>query len=479
MITRFGEGKEKIMKNKLKLNAAITTAAVLICVVLINLVLGVIQSKKPLKIDLTRERVYEFSEQTKELMSNLGSDVEVYALIPEDVSNDYVNMIREYLSKYKALSDKFTVTYIDPYSDPSFVKKYETAGEAVNMGSVIVTCGDKYKVISFDSMYSQNSYTNSVSIDMEKKLTSALLNVTGSGRTVKVYFTQGHDEFSCTNLKAQFEDEGYVCGDINLMTDEIPSDTSIIVIAAPSREFESAEIDKLDNYSDAGGQMMIVAEQGKDIPSVLASYMADWGITVNNDYIVENDSSHIIKSAYGAISTSILEESDITNSLISQKLSFVAPASRSITAKENNVYHTTIIPLLKSSEKSFARNDLSNMSSSKIDGDTDGPLTVSLMAEKYNEENTSRMFVLGSLYSVEMDGILTSSSYANGDFILNAASYMTDNAGSLDIRAKQITPDTLNISQTGATLVTILILFVLPIIIIGIGIFVWWRRRYL
>mgnify|MGYP006958767453 FL=1 len=119
------------------------------------------------------------------------------------------------------------------------------------------------------------------------------------------------------------------------------------------------------------------------------------------------------------------------------------------------------------------------MSSSKIDGDTDGPLTVSLMAEKYNEENTSRMFVLGSLYSVEMDGILTSSSYANGDFILNAASYMTDNAGSLDIRAKQITPDTLNISQTGATLVTILILFVLPIIIIGIGIFVWWRRRYL
>ncbi len=467
------------MKNKLKINAAITTAAVLICVVLINLVLGVISSKKPLKIDLTRERVYEFSNQTKDLMKNLKTDVDVYALIPEDASGDYVNMIREYLSKYKSLSDKFHVTYIDPYSDPSFVKKYETGGQAVDMGSVIATCGDNYKVISFDSLYSQNSYTNSVSIDMEKKLTAALLNITGSGKSVKIYFTEGHDEYSCPNMREQFEEEGYKCDDINLMTSDIPDDASVLVIAAPSRDFESAEIERLDAFSDNGGQMMIIAQPGKDIPSALSGYMADWGITVNNDYVIETDNDYIIKSSFGAIQTSVLVENDITNSLISQKLSYVTPASRSITVKENNVYHTTIMPLLESSKKSFARVDLTNKSSEKTDGDTDGPFTVSAIATKSNENNRSRMFVLGSLYSVEMDGILKSSSYANGDFLLNTVSYMTDNAGSLDIHAKQITPDMLKISQSGATLVTILILFVLPIVIIGIGIFVWWRRRYL
>ena len=101
------------MKNKLRINAAVTTVAVIICVILLNLVAGALSSKLSLKLDLTREKVYEFSEQTKDLISNLDEAVHVYALYPDDIAGDYVEYVKEYLSKYCSLSDKFTVSYVD------------------------------------------------------------------------------------------------------------------------------------------------------------------------------------------------------------------------------------------------------------------------------------------------------------------------------------------------------------------------------
>ena len=85
------------MKNKLRINAVITTVAVVVCVVLLNLIISVISDKMPLKIDMTRERVYEFSDQTQDTMKNLSAPVEVYALYPDDVSGDYVSYVKEYL----------------------------------------------------------------------------------------------------------------------------------------------------------------------------------------------------------------------------------------------------------------------------------------------------------------------------------------------------------------------------------------------
>ena len=56
------------MKNstKLGLNAVVITAVTIAAVILLNAILTVISSKAPMKIDLTREKVYELSANTKE-----------------------------------------------------------------------------------------------------------------------------------------------------------------------------------------------------------------------------------------------------------------------------------------------------------------------------------------------------------------------------------------------------------------------------
>jgi len=469
------------MKNKLKINAAITTVAVLVCVVLLNLVIGVINEKKPMKIDLTREKVYQFSEQTKEITKNLDKDVNVYALYPDDASGEYVDYVKEYLSKYEALSEKFVVTYVDPYNDPTFVNKFSVNGENIGLGSIIVTCGENYRVVGFNELYNTNQYTNSVSIDMEKKMTAALMNVTGSGKQLKVYFTEGHGEFECAYLTSLLEGDGYECESVNVAVSGIPEDASILVIADPSNDFTADEINAIDAYTDKGGHIMLLPQTGKEIPQNLAAYIADWGVTVNNDYVIENDPSHAYRSQYGAAYPApIMQEHDITKSLIEQKINFMAPVARSLSLKKENVFNAQHQVLLSTTEDSWGETNLAEASASKDENDIEGPLDVASLSTKYNSENVpSKLFVLGSVMAVEMDGLLSQSTYANGDFMLNTFANMTEASSVLDIRAKRVSDEALVMSQSQMIIVTILLLIILPIVIFVIGVVVWWRRRYL
>lgn len=469
------------MKNRLKINSAVVTAAVIICVVLLNVLAGLLSEKLPLKFDFTRERIYEFSEQTKEVMGSLESDIDVYALFTDEDSGEYVKYVREYLAEYERLSDKFHVSYVDPNNDPTFVSKFETDGDDVELGSVILTCGDRFRVISFDELYYRDQYTNATSIDMEKKVTSAVINITsnnGGARTV--YFTQGHNEYECPYLREAFEEDIFSCGDINLSKSEIPSDAAMLVVADPTSDFTAAELDVLDAYMGQGGQLMVLSEAGKEIPQLFADYLSDWGITIDNDYIIEEDPDHMLRSQYGGfVPAPEMQENEITSKLISRGLSFMSPISRSISLKGNNTFGATHIPMLKTSDNSWGKVDLSNTSVTKTDEDIDGPLNVAVMAESVKSADTvSRVFVIGSLAAAETEGLLASDSYANGDFLLNTASYMTGSAQSLDIRAKQISAERLTISQSQTTAVTVILLYILPAVIFAVGIAVWLKRKY-
>ena len=126
-----------------------------------NAILTVISSKVPMKIDLTREKVYELSANTKEVMKKLDKEIDVYALYPANTgSNEYITYAEEYLDKYSALNKNFKVTFIDPEKNPGFAKKYEEQGQQISTGSIILQCGDRVKTVAFSQMYSTNDYTD-------------------------------------------------------------------------------------------------------------------------------------------------------------------------------------------------------------------------------------------------------------------------------------------------------------------------------
>lgn len=468
------------MKNstKLGLNAVVITAVTIAAVILLNAILTVISSKVPMKIDLTREKVYELSANTKEVMKKLDKEIDVYALYPANTgSNEYITYAEEYLDKYSALNKNFKVTFIDPEKNPGFAKKYEEQGQQISTGSIILQCGDRVKTVAFSQMYSTNDYTGSTSIDLEKKLTAAVANVSGQSGDAKIYFTEGHNEDDASELTAALENNGYEHETVNISVSGIPEDAAAIAIVAPSVDFTAEERDALDKYLDNGGKAIFIEQTGTKGLERLNEYLTEWGTAVRGDFVVETDGNKFVNFYNMPAPLPDLAEHDITKNLISQKLLYLAPMSQSIAVNDDNTRRAKITPLLTTSDKSYGKSNLSFTTYDKENGDTDGPLTVAALAEDQSGKG-GKILVIGSLAAVETQGILEEASYANGDFILNAVGYMTESNNSMDIRAKEITASKLNITQTQYVVTYVLIQYLLPLLIIAAGLTVWLKRRY-
>lgn len=470
------------MKNKFKFqfNAVLITAVTVAVVILLNAVVSTISSKMPLTVDLTRDKVYEFSNYTKEIMKALDKEVQAYALYPENAEgNVYTSYAQEYLAKYERLNKNFKVTFVDPYTNPSFTKKYEDMGKTVSVGSIILECENNVEIVPIDQMYYTSQYSGETSIDMEKKITAALVNVCGKSEKSKIYFTQGHDEYEEGQLVKVLEDEGFECEDLNIAINGIPEDASLIVMMSPSKDITPEEQDAIDKYLDNGGKALIVSEPGKTAQPRLDEYLLEWGLKINGDYVIEGDGNHAFQFQNGLpVPAPIMEEHQITQSLNKQKLVFMAPSSTSVTITEENVRRATVLPLLGTTKNSWGKINLAANVITFEDGDNIGPFSLAAISEM-TDGSGGKVMAFGSVQALEISGILTESGYANGDFILNSVNYLTEKKGSsMDIRAKVISASKLTMSQTQVAGVWILVQYIIPILIVAAGIIVWLKRRY-
>lgn len=469
------------MKNntKLRINAVVITAFVIAAVILLNAIFSVIASKIPMKIDLTKDKVYEFSDYTKDVMKSLDEEISVYALYPSNSgTNEYITYAEEYLKKYETLNKNFKVTYIDPYENPGFAKKYEQQGQTINAGSIIFECGERVKIVDMDQMYSVNSFSGESQIDMEKKITAAVMDVAGKRNSTKVYFSEGQDEYNSVQLASALTKDGFECETINIALSGIPEDADIIMMMSPSKDLTQDARDSLENYLDNGGRALLVFEPGKTKQPRLDEYLAEWGISMNYDYIIDSNPDYAFKFQNGlTIPAPKLSEHKITEKLIEQKLVFMAPAASSMTLNENNINYAKITPLLTTSEKSWGKINFTSNVMEKEEGDTQGPLTVAALAERQGNE-AGKIMVIGSLQALELDSILNETSYANGDFILNSVGYLTETETSMDIRAKVISASRLTMSQAQVSAVWIILQYLIPLAVIALGLVVWFKRRY-
>lgn len=468
----------KKIKLKMGITSAVITAVVLACVIVFNLIVSIIADKHPLKIDLTRDRVYEFSEQTEDVMKNLDGEIVAYALIPEGTQGEYIDYIKEYLDKYRVLNENFKIEYIDPYENPSFMNGYSDGETQAQVGSVIIESGEKYEIINFDEIYTQNSFTGAVQIDMEKKVTNAVMTVTGQLSSASVYFTTGHSEYDAQNLKSVLSDEGYKCADINISMEAIPDDAAMIFSAAPMADFTAEERDALDKYIDKGGKFVLLTTPGMQPMERLDAYLEEWGMKLNYDYVIELDQNSALASGTGMpVPAAKMQEHAITQNILSSKSPLVMPDAMSLQVVKS-ANSAVVSKLLQTSDKSYGKKNIASTTIEKEEGDYEGPLCLAAVSEKIKDDVKSSVTVIGSLSAAEIRGVLTEKAYLNGDFVLNTVSYLCGTQSSGSIRAKEISAQTMTMTQNQVVISALLLQYALPLVIILIGLIVWLRRRY-
>lgn len=465
-------------RKKTKTNSAPIIAAAVIIVVLANVFVTMLTDKFPIKIDLTTNKMYELSDRTKEYLKNYDTPVDIYILAGESEQDEN---IRAVLDKYATSCKSIRLTNINMSSNPTFGKKYVTGTASLQANSVIVDGGDRFKMYTMNDLYGVNAQTGMyTSLNVENRITSALKYVS-SDTALGAYIVKGHNEMEIDGAKSVIEAENYTVKEINTLTDNIPSDASLLIIAKPTADFSKEEISKLDAYLLNGGQMQVYFDvESQNLQNLYGYLSGVWGIEVNDNVVIETDISKSVSLAGTSMSlvVPVVKQSEFTESIIkNQRTLAYFPYSKSLTQKWETNGNLSVTPILTSSEKSYTTTNYENVT--KTGKEQEGEFIVGALAA--DTKHNSSVYVSGNTMLLSIDRSTLTDNYglANYDYLINLINYTLGNDDNFTVNEKTLVDNVITVSAMGERIVFALVVILIPVVLLAIGVIIWIKRRHL
>lgn len=441
--------------------------------VIVNLVVNEIPERF-LAIDMTSNKLYSLTDDTKNLVKAVEDDITVYVLSSE---NNADTTVVQTLERYADLNDHIKIVYKNPVKYPNFASDYTT--DSISTGSLIVESAKRNKVIPANDLYeTQVDYTTyeskTTGYDAEGQLTSAISYVT-SDDMPKMYIITGHDEMTLeTSFTDAIKKENIETETINLMNcDAVPEDAACIMLLAPVSDYSEDDAKKIQEYLDKGNKaFMLVTYSDKDM-SNYEGILKGYGVTICPGLVAEGDSEHFYQNPYYLLPT--VESATQTAGVYNSKLVFM-PFARGMQIAETE--GVSVTPLLSTSEKAYAKAEVSNADSyEKAEGDVDGPFTLGAILEKTNEDDTTTQIALFSSENMFTDSANQMVSGANLAIFSNTLSTLVDHEETVSIPVKSYDSDYLAVPQASFILIAVITVVVLPFGLLIAGILIWLRRR--
>lgn len=251
-------------------NALISTVAMLVILGLINF----LAVRYGARVDLTENQLFTLSPMSQQVVKSLQQPVKVWVFDPNPQLSD-----RELLQNYRRYGSNLQFEFVDPQLKPGVAQKFNIKSP----GEVYLEYGQARKLVQTVNDGERLS---------ETKLTNSIEQLT-SDRTDTAYFLQGHgerpleaEEGGFSQAVAALKDKNFTVQPLNLAErSEVPQDASLVVIAGPKRALFEAEVQALRNYLSTGGSLLLMIDP--DSNPGLDSLLADWGVKVDNQIVVD------------------------------------------------------------------------------------------------------------------------------------------------------------------------------------------------
>jgi ABC-type uncharacterized transport system involved in gliding motility auxiliary subunit len=443
--------------------------------------LGTRQNKR---WDFTANQVYSLSDQTIKILKDLKEPVKVTVF----ERNDRMDMHKDRLEEFQYQTTKLTTEFIDPDKEPT------RAGAA--------------KVETLPTiLFEFQGRTERVTSSNEQELTNALIKVV-TGKTRKVYFTQGHGEKDTASsdrggfssaVEAMKQDNLAVEQLVLIQQKTVPDDATIVAIAGPTTDFFQPEIDALNAYVAKGGKVMVMLDPLLKGPAqpLLTQFLSDWGIRAGTDVVLDasgmgqmlgTDASVPVAAQYPA--------HPITEGF---RVITAYPMARSMTPIEGGSNSHTAQPLVNTSPQSWSEADLASLSTGKAQvefngdkGDKQGPITLAAAvsavatvlpppsgnaspgAPDSQRQPESRVVAVGDSDFATNMAIGIS---GNRDFFMNSLNWLSQQENLIAVRPRQPEDRRLSLTADQQNRIMILVLFIIPGLVFATGVYTWWSRR--
>ncbi len=465
--------------------ARLGTISLLSVVIVVGILAAInyISYREHKRWDLTAAGQFTLSPQTRKVLQGLKEPLKMTVFARE---SEFARF-RERLPEYEYASRQVKVEYVDPDKRPALARQMQIQ----SYGTIAVEYQGR---------------TERVTGDSEQDVTNGIIKVV-TGRESTVYFTQGHGEKDTASaerngynaIAAQIARDNYKVERLVLAQQaDVPADATIVVVAGPRSDFLPPEVEALKRYLARGGKLLLMLDPPDRADAApLANLVAlahDWAIDVGNSVVVD------VSGVGRLLGTS--EEVPVaatypSHPIVAQfELLTAFPLARPVTAVTAGVDNRFAQAFVETSPNSWAETDVKTMLTGgelKFDekaGDRKGPIAiaaaVSAAAEAAGAQKAAqkdqpegdkpetRVVVFGdsdfaSNFALGIQG--------NRDLFMNTLGWLSQQENLIAIRPKQAEDRRITMTSGQQTRVLILVLAVLPLLVLGSGVYTWWRRR--
>lgn len=493
--------------------ATAVTAAFIICVILLNVLVTALANAFPLMLDVTAAKFHSISRTNADYIRAVDKDVDIYMYSSkedyeegymaeyayqyynaEDATGRYFEQTVRLLEEYERYNDRLHIEFINASAADSTELKTQFADLSFGYGDLLLECtftvdGEpvtRQKAVRFDEIYTLTDTTGYASAgyypytitanNLETALTSAIYNVT-SERTIRIGLPTDYcDMDTAQGLLATLKNYNYETVEITGPSlTEIPNDLDALLLYGLKADLTADETAAIERFLDNDGKkgktlLYFASNESPALPNVEA-LLKNWGIAYGQGLLYETTQSYVETETN---LYSFNAKSDYTAGINSANNYYISDANRPMEALELEDENKTVTTLLQTSDTTAAR------TSDGAAGETKAYPTA-LACEEISEDGKTYSYVL-SFSSVNF--ITTAyNNYQNVGNIALAAESLNYAVGreatNVNITAKTVDSYTFTSPATSQStiFVYLIFVFVLPIGILVFGIVLFIKRK--
>ena len=492
--------------------ATILTIAFIVIVVLFNVFFSILEERFPsLRLDMTENKIYSLSDDALEAAEKIDIDTTIYILAKEETAkND--SLLASYGLQYSQVpvlcekcaeaNPKIHVEYIDLDLNPTFASQTKYQNYKLQSGTVILENARRIRVLGigdfFSSEYSSDYTSVTYYMHAGPALTTGLMQVQAAEIPKVAVAVGGHSELLANYLdtiQELLESNNFDYQKFDILTEDIPEDTSILLLPTPMTDYTQTELEKMDAFlaeSIAKNRAIwVTCDPTQPTLPNFASFLAEWGIELpDSSIIVETDSAHMLTNYGTYIISDLTGDVDIGGIKAADKYGyFFTPVCRPINLLYSYNANNSTFVISSTSSMAYVESleALSEEGQTESEGNYDyrtyTTVALSQKVNKISDVNYNKNLVVFGSSGMFTGGYLTSSTFGNAEYVVDLARYCAGISDSgVGVYQDKTEVNTYDISITsgarnffGVGVFTILI----PLAIIVAGIFVYLRRRHL
>jgi ABC-type uncharacterized transport system involved in gliding motility auxiliary subunit len=422
--------------------------------------LGYAVSRHPLQRDLTFNASNSLEPASISVLKQLSGPVNitVYATMQDPRLGDIRKIIREFLSLYQRYKPDLKLVFIDPEKEP---EKTREARIQLNGELVVEYAGRSEHLTQIN----------------EQTLTSALLRLAHT-RSQTVMYLDGHGERKLDGranhelgllFGAKLKQNGFKINSLNLsIAQDVPDNTSVLVITQPQVDLMPGEIDKLLRYVDRGGNLLWLVDA--EPMHGLERLTEKLGLLLPPGIVIDPAATEMNAPATWSLGTTYLPH-PVTRDF---NLITAYPSARTVAWNENTEWKHQI--LVEVASRGWVTRSAAGISNPHFDKqhDTPGPATVALALNRDINDKEQRIVVVGN-------GAFLANSFAgnggNVDLGVNMINWLASDEQLITLQPRAAKDSNLTLSKTQLGVISVSFLLGIPLLLAGFGTFIWWRRR--